>query len=585
MVNKPPKLSEFSRQRERANPHTQRAMKDDSLPQKLAKSFLLPGCAIVLTWMALWYFRWPLGIPGEWIWWRTPWNEPDRWINLLLGLIAGLAYLAFVLAGARRIDHLSSTTKKLWIGGLLIAALVWNFLVIELAPSAARFGKAPFVLYYPASSGYFTIARHESPQVDQFLKTYPERVQQGDVLHVGTHPPGLFLVFHAISSLVDHLPLMRNLALATMPVSFRDACGIIEENGQNTPHPMTSNDAAILWLATMLVLMMAAGTTLPLYLLCAQYSSPRGAWLTAALWPLVPASLIFIPKSDAAFPWLSTTLLMGIGWLCQVRSTRPAWQFMIVGFLWGILAMISMLQSLAFAPVLLMCFLYGLATTATCYIHRGDHDGWSHIVRNLVAGLAVLSGFLGSTILFSILTGANLWFIWWQNSINHSRFYEVSPRTTWLWFVVSPVELAFAVGWPVFLRFLFSMRFPESSGNEQTLKSRWQRLGQSFAQPTRIADGWRLAACCLSVWLWLWCSGKNSGEAARLWIFLMPILLWVPTLTRADLWTGTAPELPKPESAWWEPTLPAIWLSTQIIICLLTVWRISGFDFGGGLLS
>ncbi|MBA4032339.1 MAG: hypothetical protein C0478_15825 [Planctomyces sp.] len=464
-------------------------------------------------------------------------------------------------------------------------------LLAELAPSPARLGKAPFVLYYPASSGYFTIARHEAPEVGPFLHTYEARVAGGDVLHVGTHPPGLFLVFHSLGAAVDQWPLLRDLALATMPASFHDACELVTENTAQTPHPMTRHEAAILWLATLLVISLAAATCIPLYFLTVQYASARTAWLTAALWPLVPAVTIFIPKSDAAFPFLSMSLICGIAWLCRSRNhfTRM-WQ-LLGGLAWGGLAALSMLQTLAFAPILLMAFLYGAWTGGLSLSQSLDDDGRQATRRNAIAAIAIIAGFVGSIELFHFFNGANLWQIWWQNSLNHSRFYEVSPRSTWLWFLVAPLELMIAAGWPVFLRAwapLTGMPGTEAGdlwhpGSVSTAGSKWTRIVMSLGERSRTGDGERLAICCLSVWIWLWLSGKNSGEVARLWIFLMPLLLWLPVVlvSRSEQENQAKPlegeQTPKSQAE------AGLWLTAQMIACVLTVWRVSGFDFGGGV--
>jgi hypothetical protein len=105
----------------------------------------------------------------------------------------------------------------------------------------------------------------------------------------------------------------------------------------------------------------------------------------------------------------------------------------------------------------------------------------------------------------------------------------------------------------------------------------------SLGERSRTGDGQRLAICCLSVWIWLWLSGKNSGEVARLWIFLMPLLLWLPVLmvSRSEQEHQAKPvegeQHPKSQVE------EGLWLTAQIIACVLTVWRVSGFDFGGGV--
>ena len=48
----------------------------------------------------------------------------------------------------------------------------------------------------------------------------------------------------------------------------------------------------------------------------------------------------------------------------------------------------------------------------------------------------------------------------------------------------------------------------------------------------QFKSGWRRRAagpawCLTAVWVLLWLSGKNMGEAARLWLILMPWPVWL----------------------------------------------------------
>jgi hypothetical protein len=76
----------------------------------------------------------------------------------------------------------------------------------------------------------------------------------------------------------------------------------------------------------------------------------------------------------------------------------------------------------------------------------------------------------------------------------------------------------------------------------------------------------------------LWLSGKNSGEAARLWLFLMPWLIWLAADMFArpvDVGEG---KQTAPVSAVSMGALAVIAL--QAIVCIATVTRVTGF---GGL--
>ena len=70
----------------------------------------------------------------------------------------------------------------------------------------------------------------------------------------------------------------------------------------------------------------------------------------------------------------------------------------------------------------------------------------------------------------------------------------------------------------------------------------------------------------IAVWGLLWVSGKNSGEAARLWILLMPGLVWLAGQSRYSEQAGTAPR-----------SGIELTLAFQLAVCILTVHRLGGF--------
>ena len=98
----------------------------------------------------------------------------------------------------------------------------------------------------------------------------------------------------------------------------------------------------------------------------------------------------------------------------------------------------------------------------------------------------------------------------------------------------------------------------------------------------RLSD-WRVAVrdplllSFVTVWTLLWLSGKNSGEAARLWNPLLPILLVVAAgglakTTQPDGANSTHDDSGS-ERAW------LILLSCQAVVCAAIVMRVSGFHF------
>jgi len=153
------------------------------------------------------------------------------------------------------------------------------------------------------------------------------------------------------------------------------------------------------------------------------------------------------------------------------------------------------------------------------------------------------------------LTDCRPWVVWRQNLINHEAFYSQYPRTWWKWLLVNPFELAFAAGPPLALAGL--------AGVCSALRQLFSRVS---LEPQKS-----LAAALFLVWLLLLLSGKNQGEAARLWTFITPwaavgaASLLTPGSLSAGVGRGTD------RGVW-------LWLVVaQLVCCAFTVGRVSGY--------
>ena len=130
--------------------------------------------------------------------------------------------------------------------------------------------------------------------------------------------------------------------------------------------------------------------------------------------------------------------------------------------------------------------------------------------------------------------------------------------TYWKWLLVNPVELSFAAGIPVTLA---------AAGSYATFTKRhWS----TFPQLCDVMSFGTMALAMLFVWGTLWLTGKNSGEAARLWIIFLPWLVWLagPLLAEAEA---------ESRHRWLRPAW--VMLAIQLAVCLLTVAHVSGFHF------
>src|SRR5690242_11811919 len=141
----------------------------------------------------------PLGVRGEWEWLRL--SRRPAALDLVIAALAVLAYALIAAIGLRSLQARATRGREgLALAALLVSALAVQAAVPSGAPEGYGLAKWSLVLHSPASTGYYTVARREIGDGDarRFLADYPAWIRRQDSLHVGTHPPGLFLVEHAL---------------------------------------------------------------------------------------------------------------------------------------------------------------------------------------------------------------------------------------------------------------------------------------------------------------------------------------------------------------------------------------------------
>jgi len=508
---------------------------------------LLAGAAATIGF--LWLTDIPLGVPEEWTWSRIQ-VEPVQRIDCLLGcglaVAVAAAYVCLAWMGAQRLVGCSRIETAIWLTGLVLAGFAWLWLVRDGRPEKHRYPQPTWVLHDPSSSGYFFEASYKIDDVGTFLAGYEEKMAEGDVMHIGTHPPGLFLIHTGLITACRAWPDFSRLVLETQPEAYREAFRIIERNALLTPNLLPEADRAALWLAALLTHFICALTVVPLYWLLRRDHSPSTCWLAITFWPLIPALAVFLPKSDALFPFLGTLLLCV--WLYGWRR-----QSALLCLIAGLLAWLGMFFSLALLPVVVLA-----ALLTVWEAQSGRNETKPNLVarRLIVATTWACAGFLVPVILLWVVGDLNLWSVWSWNFHNHSAFYDQAQRTRWKWLLVNPLEFALSCGLPIVVLVLANY-------------NKAARIPNAFRQQS-LGPFW----ACAIVWGLLWLSGKNMGEAARLWLFLIPWMLWLAA--------GCFDEDSPRNSASRQPARLSHWLLAillQAIVCFATVTRVNGFSF------
>ena len=489
----------------------------------------------------------PLGIPGEWTWRRNRAltdfaAAADR---LLPALIGGAVLYGVSIRGARRATR--GRLLQTWFAYmvLMLAAWFWLDRVQQTAPVAHRETKPYWVLYDPSSAGYFQEAVFGITSTPEFLSGYEDRMKEGDVLHVGTHPPGLFLLSKACLDACNTYPAIVSLLNGVENDRIRQTFRSIESSTRFGPR-LKNNELAALHLLSSISIVAVCLTIIPLAILCRHLFDVTTAWRICCLWPTLPCLAVFLPKSDLLFPFTCTSVLA----LSILATTR--WRLFALAFPAGIALWCGMMLSLAHLPV--------LAVLAAFIAIQAWQTRGESVRRALCVSGTVLLTALATSLLWNSFTDCNMVNVWMMNLTNHGGFYDQYPRTYWKWLLVNPLELAFSVGLPV-------TGFAVCGVTMAVL-----RVLRGGPLQCRRAPAVALCVAAAATWGALWLSGKNQGEVARLWCFLTPWLLLAAGLALSD-----AKDKPQPSasaSRTWRTLLLA-----QLIVAAVTVSAVSGFSF------
>ena len=503
--------------------------------------------SVVVTAVVLMLPAFPLGVPGEWTWQRhrvlaDVAAAADR---MLPAIIAGAILYGVAVRGSRRVSRGRTLQTCFAYLALILAAWFWLDRVQQTASVEHRETKPYWVLYDPSSAGYFHEAAFGIRSTSEFLSGYEDRMKEGDVLHVGTHPPGLFLLSKACLNACNASPglvsLMNGLENDRVRQTFRS----IESSARFGPR-LKNNELAALHLLSTISIVAVCLTIIPLAVLSRYLFDTTTAWRICCLWPTLPCLAVFLPKSDLLFPFTCTTVLT----LSVLAMDR--WRLCVLAVPAGIVLWCGMMLSLAHLPVLAVLAAFA---AVQAWQTRGES-----MRRALSVFALVIMTVLAVTLLWNSVTGCNMFYVWQMNLTNHSGFYDQYPRTYWKWLLVNPLELALSVGLPVIALAVGGI-----------ITAVLRVLHTSALQGRRdVAVSFCLAAAATLGALWL--SGKNQGEVARLWCFLTPWLLLATGLSLPES-KGTRPNATLDPRAWNRLLL------AQMVMAAMTVGGVSGFSF------
>ncbi|WP_237225823.1 hypothetical protein [Rubinisphaera sp. JC750] len=448
----------------------------------------------------------PLGVPGEWTWLRVPADSLGdlAWFPLVL---TTLFYAGWLWLGEERVADAPRRVFCFWLLLLTLLGAVQLWTIRGLTPDIFGHSGQTWVTYYPRMSGYFTQVATTNESLSEFLDGYEEEVRQGDYLHQGTHPPGLPVGFLLGRQFLTANPQIAKSLDSFVPADVDLGISTLGELAAMKGGRVSPTERTLLWAHLLFTYLLAAATLLPLAALARALSLDRQtSWWIAGLWCVCPALTVFIPKSDVLFPFLSTSILAAYAWGCRVDG--KAWQIAL-GLLAGSLFWLGMFCSLAFLALLPLLVLWSIlhAWQTTAEEQLPLHERLRRAAPRLpwlTAGISLLA-VVGWTGLCWGLYDLNLPAVWAINFSKHAEFYDHNARTYGLWLPANLIELAFSLGLPTFLLIVVGVI----------------GLGRKpFTNRSQV-----LLLSVIITWGLLWVSGKNMGEAARLWLFLYPLML------------------------------------------------------------
>ena len=522
---------------------------------------------VVATVLLLLVSNVPLGVPDEWVWRRQQLPETliEAMDRLAIPAIVGAIVVAFGQFVDRRIEKSSKLVCAVFVAMLVVGAFSWLNAVRQSAATPHRELRPLWVLYDRFASGYFFEAAFHTSSAKELLAGYEQRMAKGDVLHEGTHPPGLFLLnFWAVKATArsDTLTALAELTISTESVRlFR-----MMEADVQIARPLSRSEFAALCLVSFLSTLFSAMTVIPVYVLVSRLVNRRAGWRTACVMLTIPSLAVFAPRSDIVYAFSATLILCMLvqSVVAESKLARCVWAAMAGVTVFGVLTV-----SLAHIPVLVACSLFYLVICVGSPSHRIP---WPHVV---LSGSVALVMFALAVIVWGNATDCNLPRVWSWNLSNHAGFYKQSSRTWWKWFLVNPVELSISIGLPLTFVFLESLaRIFKGLKAELMAKSESAENGQVTVMV-------RLVVCLFVTWAALWLSGKNMGEAARLWCFLTP---WFvigascglgPEFSARRIEQNSLQRKTQPlyHSWYWLMLLIA-----QMIVCTVTVGGMSGYQ-------
>ena len=470
-------------------------------PTRLLRIAVLSVIALatVLVSALVWMRTWHIGIAGEW-----QWPYFLQWENCFAAAPALFlcALMAVIVAVFLRRGLSEKRNEIVAVG--LCAALSLG-IVLEAAQAAPG---APYDAYdsivAPWAGGYYAEAAHVS-NMGSYLKNYARMISQlrvDDPIrgHIADHPAGPVVFHWTVNRALDRWPAMARwftpagagepIHLGARTTTWRWSA---EEFARSE---LSDGQFAGIWASALLFRLGYWLSLILVYFLVRGICSRESALLALALSALIPSLHLFSPYPDLLFPLF--TVATFYSWRRALQRGSAAW-----AGLSGAIAVIGLLWSMSLLATVALVGVYSLLIAWRSAAERRANLGIGDWLR---AACAWAGAFLVCSLLPRLLFGYDVWSVWKTSLVQHATFSAHFPRSYWAWSLFNPVEFAVFAGVPTLLLLI--------TAATADLRRWWPARSRQALSSLPWALLLVLAALNLS--------GKNLGEVARLWMFLMP---------------------------------------------------------------
>jgi hypothetical protein len=437
----------------------------------------------------------PLGLPGQnsWSYWAMLPHRPIG--SLILGGIEMLGAL-MVLIGVGRLR--SAAACRWGLVGLAIASL----LLLRGLARLEHYGpdKHPAALASEINTSYFQVGAQLGDSMG-ILRDYPQRMPPFP-MHARTHPPGWPLLFHHATR-AGEISLSETKAAVVAWLLGADVGRAAQLASSVAERPLSRPETRGLWLVIALVL---AGTLVApalVYGAVREHAEPPTALAAASAATLIAAPLLFFPDVDGLSPALAVLTVWA--WIHSERRHAALWA-LVSGALLTVMVMLSFGHLALLAVPILEAVLSWRRRRPSVV---PESTRFLCLVAPLVIAVAALR-----------VAGIDLIAMFAEARRQHHEILAHRTRGLWLFLDLQEVVVFFGIPLAAWI----GSRIP------------WRSLALE-ARERRCGSGTALLAATLLTILLLDLSGETKGEAGRIWMGFLPLLV----VGSAAVWERRSP--------------------------------------------